>query len=139
MIKISNIKIPIQDGFDALRAHVVQLLSCQANEILDLQILKRSIDARKKPDIFYIYTVAVALADEAKIMAHKKSDLITAYHPNGYHFPFQQLHHPVRPVIIGSGPAGLFAALSLTEAGLRPILLERGAPIEQRIEAVETF
>lgn len=88
----------------------------------EMRILKQSLDARHKNDIRYIYTVAFGKNDEP-----------------GYTLPSVGRTSPLRPVVVGLGPAGLFSAWTLAKAGLKPIIIERGQPVEQRAADVETF
>lgn len=108
--------------------------------LLDYKIIKKSLDAREKPDIRYVYTVDVLVRQEAQILRRLHDKNVSKAPQESYRFVSagsQKLLH--RPVIIGSGPAGLFAGYFLAIKGYRPILIERGEPVQTRIERVEQF
>ena len=167
--KISQIKLPIHHTLTDLKNILIDQLKIKPNELVSLEILKRSIDARKKPNLFYTYSVVVELPKGHKgiflnpsrppqtqgisqvkrtlprrrgmeIEPYKevrylddffdKIEIKTKRHENKMDFP---------PVIVGTGPAGLFCGYLLALAGLKPILLERGADVDQRVADVEEF
>lgn len=124
---------------------VADILHVSIQEILEFEIIRQSIDARKKPEIFYSYTVEVAVKKEDKVLAAalkkkgikeqiQKSDRIH------YHFPVVEKPNQKAPiVIVGAGPAGLFCAYFLTLHGYQTILLERGKDVDARQKDVEEF
>ena len=142
MIRISQIKIAAKKAqTQALEQEIRRLLHVKPQTKLQYQIIKKSIDARKKESIFCIYTVDVAgLANEPKVVQKCRRNTITIA-------PSEAVSEPVagqgilrqRPVVIGAGPAGLFAALLLAERGYRPLLLERGQDVDTRTADVERF
>ncbi len=139
MIRINQLKIPVGHSADDLKKSVLRLLHIPEEELLDLQIFRRSIDARKKPQIVYVYTIDVKLQKEEKVLKRLKNKVQTV-EPISYETPAhgtEVLNH--RPVIIGAGPAGLFCAYLLAKEGYRPMLLERGASVEERIQDVDAF
>lgn len=141
-IRIDNIKIrPQDDSKDTLLHESAKRLHISPEKISDLIILKKSIDARKKPEVFLLYQVAVSVSvNEKKILNDRHIKNIAPYEKKSY-----KLLHGLtpregsRPVIVGLGPAGLFAGLVLAEAGLCPIIIERGKPADKRKEDVENF
>ena len=110
------------------------------NEVL-YEVMRRSIDARKKPELFFSYTIDVLVKDPKGILQKCKSKKVSLTDRAEYRFPVQdtQNQNIVSPVIVGSGPAGLFCALMLARAGMKPIILERGEAVEERMKSVEDF
>lgn len=141
MIRINQMKLNIEHTPEDLERKILKTLHIKKEELQKYQIRKQSIDARKKPDLYYIYSVDVQVKDEARIKKTAKSNQIQFHaKPDSYHFNVtgtEKLMH--RPVIIGTGPAGLFCGYMLALHGYRPILLERGADVDKRTQDVETF
>lgn len=143
MIQIQQFKVPIeQDGVPYLKTEIAQLVGLQESELLEFRVLKRSIDARKKPEVWYVYALAFSCVSDAleqTVLKRLKKKKVQAkpYHVEVYSMP--QGANVFHPVVIGAGPAGLFAAYVLASAGCQPILLERGAPVEQRKADVLRF
>lgn len=139
MIRISQIKLPVEhDGLALLQA-AARELKMSSDKIENLTIQKKSIDARKKP-ISYVYTVDVKLKGEEKLLKKLHNRNVARVEKKRYQFPepgSEKLEH--RPVIVGTGPAGLFCGLMLARAGYRPILLERGEAARKRKETVDRF
>lgn len=133
MIRINQIKLTPDKGKEELVQKAAKILRISEKEILSLKIRKQSTDARKKPNIMYVYTVDVEVSNEQKIMRRQKGNQVTLIHETPYDFPnsgTKKMEH--RPVVIGSGPAGLFCAYLLAEHGYRPVVYERGASVEER-------
>ena len=140
MLKIDQIKVPVKHELQDVYKKVASVIGISVNELTDCKILKRSIDARKKPELFYVYSVAFCASNEAKLL--KKIKNIQRYEPVKYQFPTdcgQGIALKDSPVIIGAGPAGLFAAYELALAGYSPIVIERGKKVEDRQKDVELF
>lgn len=138
MIRIRDIILPPEHDQTALLYCAAQALHVRASEITSLQIFRRSLDARKKPQLFWVYTVDVTLrSSEKRAMKQIRNKKITLEEPYYYKIPKKTSVH--RPVVVGFGPAGMFAALVLAAAGLKPIVLERGEPAPERREKVEAF
>ncbi len=140
MIRITQLKLPVGHSREALRQKAAKILRISPQSVKSLRIVKQSVDARKKEEILYSYTVDVETAGESQIVRRAKSAQIAAVRQERYVFPApgeERLSH--RPVIVGSGPAGLFCGLMLAEAGYRPLILERGEDVDGRRKKVERF
>lgn len=136
MIVVNNLKLRPGESEKRLPKLAAQALKLRTEEIKSFSIFKKSLDARRKKDIHYIYAVAVTVdGDEETVAARCKQAVVRP--PFSYHIPSAQ--STKRPVIVGFGPGGMFAALVLTKAGLRPIVLERGGDVESRQKAVSVF
>lgn len=140
VIQIRQIKIPIlNDNKEVLFDKIVKRLNCKKEEILDYTINKKSIDARDKKNILFVYEVNVKCLEEEKILKKSSSDVFLLQELS-YEFPSPgNTKLKERPIIIGSGPAGLFCTYLLAKHGYKPILFERGEKIEDRIKTVEHF
>lgn len=139
MIRISQIKLPVDHDDQALLQAAARELKLPSEKIERLTIQKKSIDARKKP-ISYVYTVDVKVKGEEKLLKKLHNRNVTRTEKKRYQFPepgSERLEH--RPVIVGTGPAGLFCGLMLARSGYRPILLERGETARKRKETVDRF
>lgn len=141
MIRINQMKLNIEHTSDDFERKILKTLCIKKEELQGFQIRKQSIDARKKPVLYYVYSVDVQVRDEAKVKKTVKNNQIQfQVKPDSYHFEVKgttELTH--RPVIIGTGPAGLFCGYMLAAHGYQPILLERGADVDQRTKDVEAF
>jgi len=137
MLKLSNLNLPVGHGEHALRRKAAATLGIDPSSIETLTILRQSIDARKKQEVRWVYTVAVDCPGEEKLL--KKIKGISAYVPECYEPPKTTRALPHPPIVVGMGPAGLFAALTLARAGVPSIILERGRPVEERTAHVEQF
>ncbi|MGN0372275.1 MAG: NAD(P)/FAD-dependent oxidoreductase [Enterocloster sp.] len=148
MIHISQLKMPLGHTEKALYKKAAGMLRIPEEEIESVSVVKQSVDARKKPDISYSYVVNVTLKGKGKAGARQEEKLvkrlkdrnITLCEEVPYHLPEpgqEELLYP--PVIIGTGPAGLFCGLMLARKGYRPLLLERGEDVDSRTAKVERF
>lgn len=138
MILVRALRLEPGEDIPALKMKAAKKLRCAPGSILDMRLVKRSLDARKKNDIHYVCSVAVDMGpDESKWFNRPGNKDISAYKLLKYQIP--HIESPARPVVVGFGPAGMFAALVLARAGARPIVLERGQAVEQRCAAVEAF
>lgn len=140
MIRIGQLKLNPNHSENELLQKIAKLLCVSQKDILDFQIKKQSIDARKKPDLKYVYTVDVKVNNEQKIIKKQKSNQISIVNESVYSFT-QKGTTPCksRPVIIGCGPAGMFCAYLLAQHGYKPLLFERGAAVEERVNDIEMF
>ncbi len=141
MIRVRQVKVLVEeDCEEVLLARIAKKLSLQKSDIQHYEIVKKSIDARNKEAIYYVYEVDV-LTDQEKMILRKKKDV------NLFLTPKEEYQLPVpgdkqltnRIVIVGSGPAGLFCAYLLAQAGYHPLIVERGERMEKRVQAVQHF
>ena len=139
MIKINQLKLPIDHKWEDLEKKVCKLLQIPATKLQGIELLKRSLDARKTP-LMYNYQLGVFADGEEKIVKKLKNKDVSLGKLIKYRFP-NMGEEPLtkRPVIIGAGPAGLFCAYMLAKAGFSPILLERGEAVEERQKKVDHF
>ncbi|MBE6914279.1 MAG: hypothetical protein E7472_05030 [Ruminococcaceae bacterium] len=137
MITVRDLRLGVGEKETKLPALAARALGLRAGEIRTLTILKKSLDARKKDSIRWLYTVAVELADEQTVLRRADVSRVSVCTPYCYEIPAAKSAQ--RPVVVGFGPAGMFAALLLAEAGLRPLILERGADVDTRTEHVRRF
>ena len=140
MIRIRDISLPAAHSVSQLDFEAAKLLRIPNSTVRQVKIVKKSIDARKKPDIRVIYTIDVKVnGNEEKIL--KKSGCKKAAIAPWYSYKVRRVDHlnPKRPVIVGFGPAGMFAGLVLAMAGAKPLILERGEDAQSRHEKVRKF
>ena len=160
MLQINQIKIPVEeiaavkDGsmqtdaerkkeIEVIRKKVCRQLRLATEMIKELYILKKSLDARKKPQLFWVYSVSLTLNSVSvaeKILKKSKTSDIIPYKEKNYSLVIsgtQKMKQP--PIIIGMGPAGLFAGYILSKSGFCPVIYERGKRVEERMKDVEAF
>lgn len=140
MIRLNQITMPVGHSMEALQQKCCRLLKLSLGDIKSFQIVKQSIDARKKPEIFYSYVVDIACDKEGAVLHQSKAKQAELVATQKYVFPApgtEPLKKPI--VIIGMGPAGLFCGYMLAKNGYKPIILERGQDVDSRTKAVEEF
>ena len=139
MLRIQNIALPLDGGISQLKKKAARILGLRPEAVTGLTLARQSIDARKKSDVHYVCTVDVAVTDEKKVLARCRDRRVSLHRDIPYAFPPVRRNSSLPPVVVGMGPAGLFAALFLARNGLAPIVLERGRPVEERTSDVELF
>ena len=139
MIRIRQVKVAL-DCEDKLCDIVAKKLRIKATDILEVHIQKKSLDARRKNDIHYVYEVDVKVKEEGRILKKMSSKNIFLAPKEEYQAPHPgNVNLSNRPVVVGTGPAGLFCAYMLAELGYRPLVIERGESVDERVETVTKF
>ena len=136
MLKLANIKIPYKAREDDYIIYVAKKLRISKKDIVSCRLFKKSLDARKADDIHYVCTFIIRAKNESEIIKNKKVS-VQRYIHNPYKFPFENIKCHQKPVVCGSGPAGLFCALMLARVGAKPIVIERGEMVEERNKSIE--
>ena len=140
MIRIRDISLPPEHNAHQLRFEAAQLLRISNSKIRQVKIVRRSVDARKKPDVKIIYTIDVAVdGNENKVLKNSGCKRASIAPVSYYKAPKPMAAPEKRPVVVGFGPAGMFAALILAMAGQKPLVLERGDDAQTRHDKVEKF
>jgi len=135
MIRINELQLPLDHPADALRPAIVRRLKITDAQLLDFTVFKRSYDARKKnSEITFVYIIDVTLDNEASVLERFADDRNVRTAPDTGYYPVAKAPDDLteRPLIIGFGPCGLFAALTLAQMGFKPIVLERGRDVRSR-------
>ena len=149
VLRVNQIKLRPDENFDKLKKKVCHILGLNNNTEVEFEIVKKSIDSRHKPDIFYVYSVDIKSASldgkNVDIFSLNYGQNVSVHENTLYSFPernitlLNNLTEELRPVVVGFGPAGMFCALKLAESGLKPIIFERGQRIDERNNSVSTF
>lgn len=139
MIRINEIKLLLDENECELTKKAAKILKIKENEIKKLTIFKKSVDARKKDNIQFIYAVDVVLDNEKQVFKKLNNSKIQIAEPYVYKLPENKRKSNLRPVVVGFGPAGMFAGLILALSGLKPIIIERGKAVENRQKDVNLF
>lgn len=139
MLRINQLKLPVEHTAEQMEKKLLKTLGIRKEELLSFRIRRRSLDARRKPALFYVYMVDLEVKNEASLLRRCKGK-VQKVTEKGYQFPEpgEEVLND-RPVIVGSGPAGLFCAYLLARKGYCPVVLERGASVQERKADVERF
>lgn len=137
MLRINQLKLLVGHSQEEFILKVKKVLRCEQTP--EITIVRRSVDARKKPELYFNYVLDIEVKNQAEVYRRCDKKQVIIQEKQDYHFPFTAYQCQGRPVIIGTGPAGLFCGLMLARAGFKPILLERGKPVEERVKDVRRF
>jgi uncharacterized FAD-dependent dehydrogenase len=134
MLRLTEIKLPLTHSDDDLKAAILKRLGIVADDLISFKLFRRGFDARKPSAILFIYTLDVEVKNEASHLKRLKNiPRITVAPDTRYHFVTQASPGLAeRPIVIGTGPCGIFAGLLLAQMGFRPIILERGKAVRER-------
>lgn len=139
MLRISQLILPVGHTPEQLRKKLLRTAHIKESELKSFAIRRRSLDARKKPELYYVYTVDFSAENENRVIRQTKGKAQKVTE-KPYHVPKHGTESlKERPVIIGSGPAGLFCAYLLAIEGYSPLIVERGAPVRERRKDIERF
>ena len=139
MIRIGNLPLPPGGDMEQLRKRAARALGVRPGELGELEIVRQSIDARNKNETHYVYTVELSMPREERLVRSAPGRNVTLVERKEYVFPKALRRSSLPPVIVGMGPAGLFAALFLARNGIPSIVLERGKDVDTRTADVEKF
>lgn len=144
MLRISQLKLKVTHSKKELKDKILRTLRISECDFKEYFIRKQSLDARHKPELYYVYTVDVDVVNDMavlkKLQKKKQDKNVAICTEKAYVFPEMGTQEMVyRPVVVGCGPAGLFCAYFLSKYGYRPVLIEQGAPVEERQQDVEKF
>src|SRR3954465_1684486 len=133
MLRLTELKLPLDHPEAALREALLKRLGIAASELVSFSVFRRGVDARKKSAIALIYTLDIAVKNEPALLKRLKGDRNISVAPDvEYKFVARAPANAARPIVIGTGPCGLLAGLTLAQMGFRPIILERGKVVRER-------
>lgn len=141
MIRVKQIKVSIDKNTkEEIKEKVIKKLHIPPADVLDIKIKKQSLDAREKPNLFFVYDLLVTIKHEQKYLKKNRNKDIVLYQEETFEVKeIGSKKMNMRPIVVGSGPAGLFCAYLLAFYGYKPIIIERGEDIEKRVKAIEQF
>jgi uncharacterized FAD-dependent dehydrogenase len=138
MLRLTEVKLPLAHAEGEIKTAILKRLGIADDELINYVVFKRGVDARKPNAILFTYTLDVEVRDEAAVLARCKNVPLSITPDTRYYFVAQAPENlSSRPVVIGMGPAGLFAGLILAQMGFRPLILERGKEVRERTK--DTF
>ena len=137
MLRINQIKLPVGHSKEELVCRVQKILRCR--EVPEITIVRRSIDARRKPELYFNYILNINVKNQKEVFRRCDKKQVEILDEKPYRFPVENYQGKERPIIIGTGPAGLFCGYMLARSGFRPILLERGKRVRERTADVKQF
>src|SRR5213083_1490202 len=133
MLRLTELKLPLDHVEAELEAALLRRLGVAAADLIGFSVFRRAVDARKKSAIVLIYTLDAEVRDEEALLRRLTGDRNVSVAPDmGYRFVTHAPANAARPVVVGTGPCGLLAALVLAQMGFRPIILERGRQVRER-------
>ncbi|MFO0819647.1 MAG: hypothetical protein U1A77_16995 [Pirellulales bacterium] len=140
-LRLTNLELPVELPEEALREKIAQRLLARPADVSQWKVLRRSLDARSRDSLKYVYSILIDWPDESSFLArHSSLRGVEPFTPEVFvHPPTGAQPLDERPVVVGSGPAGLLAAYYLAERGFFPIILERGEPVKPRVAAIRSF
>ncbi|MDD5459197.1 MAG: hypothetical protein PHF37_07380 [Phycisphaerae bacterium] len=140
MIRLRDITLPFDHKEEALASSILECLGIPEHQLINFTIIRKSIDARHKNHIVAVYTIDAALKNETELLSSFSQDIrISAGPCMNYQMPTVGNIHSHNPVVVGSGPCGLFVALILAQLGFKPVLIERGKKVSSRVKDVQNF
>ena len=140
MIRITELRLPIHHASEEIEAAILKRLKLSPKDLISFEIFKRSYDARKNVALAFIYTIDLSVKNEEAVLKQFSNDTHVRLSPDtSYHFVAKapvtiETGKALRPVVIGFGPCGIFAALVLAQMGYKPIVLERGKQVRERTQ-----
>lgn len=136
MLRLANVSVPLDYTEESLRKLLLKKLNLSPDALLSFRVSRRSVDARDKRDVHFVLSVDLDVKDEPAALRRNKSLTLAA---KPVKVPLPRARFAKAPLVVGAGPAGLFAALTLARAGANPLLIERGKPVETRVRDVEAL
>lgn len=137
LIRLEEINLNLDESEASLNSKIALILGLSESDIVNYQVIKKAIDSRKKSNVQFVYSVDVTVCDSSLIKDWSIRHRARLHTP--YKYEIKTVNSSIRPIVVGSGPAGLFAALALATAGLNPLLIERGQDVDERTKSMGEF